>query len=81
MLIDPSFDGLVIGGGWSVLSKPWTSAADNPRVFGGGGAAGASALSRDSRILRASVIRNVVGQVLTRFSTSVSSVASAVLMG
>ena len=43
--------------------------------------ASASALSRDSRILRASVIRNVVGQVFTRFSTSVSSVASAVLMG
>ena len=41
----------------------------------------ASALSRDSRILHASVIRNVVGQVLTRLSTSVSSVASAVLVG
>ncbi len=30
--------------------------------------------------LGASVIRNVVGQVVTRFSMSVSSVASAVLM-
>ena len=68
------------GGGRSVLSKPWTSAADNPRVFWAGGVAGASALSRDSRILRQRDPQ-VVGQVLTRFSTSVSSVASAVLMG
>ena len=69
------------GGGRSVLSKPWTSAADSPRVFAGGSGAGPSASSRDSRIFRASVIRSVVGQALTRFSTSVSSVASAVLMG
>ena len=37
-------------------------------------------LVNDSRIFRASVIRNVVGQVVTRFSMSVSSDVSAVLM-
>ena len=71
------------GGGRSVLSKPYAliSAADSPRSLAGTAAAAASAVSRDSRIFRASVIRNVIGQVLTRFSTSVNSVASAVLMG
>src|SRR5205807_912395 len=59
------------GAGRSVLSKPWTSSADNPRVFGESVAGGgASEASSDSRIRCASAIRKAVGQVFTRPSTS-----------
>ena len=63
----------------SVLTSPRTSAADSPRRFEAGDSAGSSALSQ-TRGSAANVIRNDVGQVVTRLRMSVSSVASAVLI-